>query len=395
MSAHVRLVILDDGLFVRTPRGAVHPVAATFHRFAEAVVRAGPFGGRARYLMPVRQLGLDEAPPPLPAVDQAVLEVVPTAPFRGIADYVTRWPIQLARNWPPISSTIRDSDLVWLRTPASNALPALLAGELHGVPHFTWQAGSVGQVAAGQQRPAPLRALARLVGAGYDAVSAFSRRTGPSIELDGDLFASVVTLADVNASRQRRATKRKRAPWVVAWAGRMAPEKGLPELLEAARLLGEGGMPVRLVLIGDGPLRASLEERARALPPDAVIFTGFVGDREQYMATLRAADVFAHPSHAEGVPKALIDALAAGLPVVASSVGRVAELLDWGSRGRLVPPGDAPALAAALGELLADADARRALRDRGLEWAAAHTVDAQAERLVAWLGRHFPELFAG
>ena len=389
----MRLAILDDGQFVQTPGGDIYPLAATFHRFAEAVVRAGPFGGRARYLVPVRQMTSDEPPPWLPAVDQRVLEIVPTAPFRGIADYVVRWPIQLVRNWPPISSTIRDSDLAWLRLPASNALPALAAGALHGVPHFTWQAGSVGAVVAGQPRPLPLRVLARAVGLGYDTVSALSRRNGPFIELDAEHFASVVTLADVEASPA--GPVRREGPWTVAWAGRMAAEKGLPELLDAARLLAESGWPVSLLLMGDGPLRASLEQRARTLPPGAVSFTGFLGEREQYMAALRAADLFVHPSHAEGIPKVLLDAMAAGVPVVASPVGRIPELLGGGLRGRLVPAADAPAIAAVVSELLADAGARQALRARGLEWAAAHTLDAQAERLVGWLRLRFPSLLPG
>jgi glycosyltransferase involved in cell wall biosynthesis len=387
--AGVRLAILDDGLFVRTPAGTVHSVAATFHRFVEAVVRTGPFGGRARYVVPVRQMAADEPPPALPAVDQRLLEIVPTAPFRGIADYVARWPIQLARNWPPISRAVRDSDLVWLRLPASNALPALLAGKRHGVPHFTWQAGKVGAVVVGQQRPLPLHLLARVVGAGYDTVSALSRRSGPFVELDDELFASVVTQADIDGTPAP--TVRPHGPWVIAWAGRMAPEKGLDDLLDALRLLIDEGRDVRLLLVGDGPVRPQLERQGEAFG-ERLRIEDWVSDRTRYLALLRGADIFVHPSHAEGVPKVLLDAMTAGLPIVASAVGRVPELLGGGLRGRLVPPSDPGRLAGAVGSLLDDAAQQRLLSTRGMTWAAEHTMEAQARRVVDWLTSAFPEL---
>ena len=149
----IDLAVLDDGQFVRTYSGSIHPVAATFHRFVEAVARSGHFG-HVRYVVPVRSLRIWEDDPRLPAVDQDVLEVVPTAPFGGIADYLVRSPYLTMRNWRPINRAVADSDLVWLRLPASNAPIALLAARRQGVPHFGWVAGSVGDVARAQSQAA-------------------------------------------------------------------------------------------------------------------------------------------------------------------------------------------------------------------------------------------------
>jgi glycosyltransferase involved in cell wall biosynthesis len=172
----------------------------------------------------------------------------------------------------------------------------------------------------------------------------------------------------------------------------MAGEKGLSDLIEATRQMVDAQRDVRLVLIGDGPARRSVERTLQRLPSERIEDYGYVGDRQFYMDVLRGGDVFAHPSHAEGVPKAVIEAMAAGLPVVAAAAGAVREILDDGRRGRVVPAGDPDALAAAMGELLDDPSATAATRALALDWASAHTAEAQAERLVGRVRSLFPKL---
>jgi hypothetical protein len=147
----IRLAILDDNPFVRRPGGEIHPKAALFHRFAEAVVAAGPFEP-ATYLIPVADAPADGRPPPLGPVDQARLRVVPTLPFDGIAGYLRRGPTLARRNWPIVRDAIRPVDLVWIKTPASNALLAALAARRAHRPFFTWVAGSARAVVGGQRR---------------------------------------------------------------------------------------------------------------------------------------------------------------------------------------------------------------------------------------------------
>jgi glycosyltransferase involved in cell wall biosynthesis len=390
MSRPVRLAVLDDGLFVRTGAGAIRPLSATFHRYVEAVARSGAFG-RVRYIVPVRHLHPREAVPPLDAVDESVLEVVPTAFFRGIADYLLRAGWLAAHNWPIIDGAIGDSDLLWLRLPASNALLALTAARRRGVPHFGWLAGSVRAVARAQTRAGPARWLAETVGSGYDAVSSLAGRHGPLWTLDADLFASAVTAAEVAQTASRPVTRRD-GPWRVVWAGRMAREKRLSDLVEAVRRVRLSGHDVSLVLIGDGPARPALERALAGLPRDRVEDHGYVGERASYMNLLRGGDVLVHPSGAEGVPKVLVEAMAAGLPVVAADAGAVRELLDTGARGKLVPAGDVARLADVIAGLLDNEPERAVLREQGLAWAAEHTAEAQAGRLIGRLRDEFPQL---
>ena len=144
------------------------------------------------------------------------------------------------------------------------------------------------------------------------------------------------------------------------------------------------GHRVELVLIGDGPARASLEGRAERLGvADRIHWLGYVAERATYLDALASCDAFVVPSPAEGFPKVVLDALAVGLPVVATSSGELRPLA-----GRLVVAartGDSAELATMIVRLITTPDRAIALRAAGRAFAAQHTRVAEAMRLVeAW-----------
>ncbi len=384
------LAVIDDGLFVRAHDGEVHPVAATFHRFVEAVARTQCFDS-VRYVVPVRRLRIWEDEPVLPAVDRSAVEIVATAPFSGIADYVVRSGYLSARNWSPIHAAVAGADLLWLRLPASNALLALAAARLTGTPYFSWLAGSVEDVARSQQRRAPLQQLAVALGRAYDAVTELATLSAPAVRLDAEMFTSVTEEHEVAAARVRGAPN-EGPPWRLVWAGRMAGEKGLDVLLDALDMLVRDGLDVTLTLVGDGPQRERVANLAQRLPGGRVSFAGYVGQRAAFNELVASAHLLIQPSLTEGVSKVLIEAMAAGTPIVATAAGATPDVLGGGERGRLVPVGDAIGLAGAIRDLLDDRAERQRLRGNGLDWAAEHTLGHQAGRLVAWLEQQFPSL---
>jgi glycosyltransferase involved in cell wall biosynthesis len=141
---------------------------------------------------------------------------------------------------------------------------------------------------------------------------------------------------------------------VLLFVGRMAAIKGLPMLLEAVAALRPRHPDLRLVLAGDGPDRASLAADAAAYGlGDSVTFTGYLS-QDAVAAQLAAADIFVLPSFAEGVPVVLMEAMASRKPVLATRVAGVAELVEDGVAGYLVPPGDPASLADGLERLIAD-----------------------------------------
>lgn len=135
----------------------------------------------------------------------------------------------------------------------------------------------------------------------------------------------------------------------VGVVARLTHEKAHDRLLDAFAAVAGEREDVRLFLVGDGPLRSALEAKSRALGIAPLV--SFLGTRGDVSALLRAFDLFVLPSRIEGLGITLLEAMAAGLGVVASAVGGIPEIVD-GETGRLVPPDDAGALAGAMGWML-------------------------------------------
>ena len=144
---------------------------------------------------------------------------------------------------------------------------------------------------------------------------------------------------------------------VFGTASQLSPSKGHGYLLEAFARVAADGRPVRLRVAGTGGLERTLRERAAALGvADLVEFCGFVRDVPRFLSTL---DAYVLPSLKEGFPNSLLEAVCAGLPVVATRLDGVEEMLD--GRGLLCDPGDAQALGEAMGRLARDEGLRRRL----------------------------------
>jgi glycosyltransferase involved in cell wall biosynthesis len=159
-------------------------------------------------------------------------------------------------------------------------------------------------------------------------------------------------------------------PPEVLYAGRLSPEKGVLELVEAARGLN-------LVVAGDGPLRAQVPEALGFVPP------------EELARLYARAAVVACPSHREGFGVACLEAMAHGRPVVASAVGGLLDLVVDGETGVHVPPGDVPALRAALERLLGDRELRRRMGEAGRRRAAERfSWDAVTRQTVELYARY-------
>jgi glycosyltransferase involved in cell wall biosynthesis len=143
--------------------------------------------------------------------------------------------------------------------------------------------------------------------------------------------------------------------------GRLRAPKDFACLVRATAELAPGRL--RVFIVGDGPDRPALQAEIARLGAGASV--ELLGERADVAELLAAADLFVLPSHSEGMPMSVLEAMAAGLPVVASAVGGIPELVRDGETGRLVAPGDAPALARALDALAGDPVARARLGAAG------------------------------
>jgi glycosyltransferase involved in cell wall biosynthesis len=178
--------------------------------------------------------------------------------------------------------------------------------------------------------------------------------------------------------------------FVVGWIGRMTAIKRVPDLLEAFRRLRNRGVDATLCLVGDGPDRTEIEQRAHVLGiVRDTIFAGYQRDVAPYYGLF---DAFVMTSANEGTPVVAIEALAARRPVVATAVGGVPDVVRDGEDGFLVAPRDLDGLAARLEELARDPERRRRMGEAG----RARALERYAvTRLVDDVDALYRELLSG
>lgn len=196
---------------------------------------------------------------------------------------------------------------------------------------------------------------------------------------------------DVQRFRPREAAAANDPPRILFVGLREPGLKGARELFDAVRALAARGVPLRLVCCGDDV--EGLAARVAADPALAP-HVEWRGQRapDAMPAEYAACDLLALPSHWEGLPLAVLEAMASGLPVVASAVGAIPDVLVDGRNGLLVPPRNAAALAGALERLLRDPGLRRRMGEENREVAEReHSVARHAERL----GSLYDVLLAG
>lgn len=168
----------------------------------------------------------------------------------------------------------------------------------------------------------------------------------------------------------------------ILFVGRLTAVKGVPLLLEAVARVRAAHPGVQLTVVGAGDDRAGLEAQAAALGlGDAVRFAGLM-PQDQVAARLEESDILVLPSFAEGVPVVLMEAMASRIPVIATRVGGVQELVADGESGFVVPPGCVDSLAGRLDALLGDPDLCRRMGEAGRR---AVQGDFDTAREAGWL----------
>jgi glycosyltransferase involved in cell wall biosynthesis len=265
----------------------------------------------------------------------------------------------------PVVPLVRQNLVAWQKT-ARRGLKRVLA------------------VAAAQMLDWHFRRLARgrtVLTVGHEMADRY-RRAGAEVHdhfsclIDEGRFAELGQLAG-----ERQTTR-------LLYVGRLSPEKGVGVLLAAMALLGEEPEPFSLDIVGAGPELDALCAAAERLGLSGrVSFLGHVPFGEALFSLYRRAGALVVPSFTEGFPQVINEALAAGLPTIATAVGGIPAVIEPGSTGLLVPPGDPAALAAAVRGLAGDAELRRRLAERGRAFMAAHTLEANRDRVMQVLAR--------
>lgn len=215
--------------------------------------------------------------------------------------------------------------------------------------------------------------LAREEGVRRERISVLHSSVSPPAPVRADEVVSLKKRLGVNAGER-----------VVLSVGRLSREKGHADLVDALGALRrlDPGLDFKLVVVGDGPERERVEKAAKSLGlVGRVVFAGHAKDVRPFYAM---ADVLALPSHSEGSPYVLLEAMAAGVPVAATAVGGIPEIASDGETALLVHARDADAMASALRRLLTDAALALSLAARAKEHVSARfSPEAYARSLLA------------
>jgi L-malate glycosyltransferase len=224
----------------------------------------------------------------------------------------------------------------------------------------------------------------------YRQVDAFvcaSRAIAQQLETDGISRSRIFTVhegIDVDrvahtpaASVHAELWLPKQAP-IVGNIGALVEHKGHRHLIEAASIVVRDVPDARFVILGEGELRPVLEQQVKHLHLEKHVF--LPGFRADVIALLKGFDLFVMCSEMEGLGTSILDAMAAGKPVIGSLTGGIPEIIDDGTTGVLVPPGEAGPLAEAIVQLLRDPAARERMGQAGWGRVREHfTVERMVE----------------
>ncbi len=327
---------------------------------------------RARHL-PLTVLSLREAPGIIPDQLRAEGAQVLTLGGRGLLD---------GRRLARLTRFLRQGRFDILQTHLTFAnILGVVAARLAGVPVVA----TIHSAALDTKHPPfkhQLEAWAMRWGAqavvavGYAAAEAQQARVGRAIEVVPNAVAAPATIspAERHALRAEVAGQPDR-PLLIS-VGRLVDAKGYPDMLVAFDMVRQAQPAAQLLIVGEGPMRAQLAGQIEALGLGGAAH--LLGSRDDVPRLLAASDLYLSASHWEGLPLSILEAMAAGLPVVATSVGEMPRLLG-GGLGMLVPPHQPVALAEAVGALLGAPGQRAALG------AAARTYVVETHSPQAWM----------
>ena len=368
---------------------------------------SGGFGG---YLAEIRKyfdkvvlvVPVKQAPPPagwyrIPMDD---LEVVHLPPPPTELGKLIALPVVIFK----ALTAIRRMDVVHARLPDYTGVAGSLAARLHGVPCFHQIVGDWQELAANipATKAYGLGFLLKMHMLLYDRVERWVCRNQLVFAQGEKAYAKhagssachlVLSSAHYRADVVEPSPKFQREPFVILSVGRLQIEKNHPLIVRALAKLRAKDPRWRFVLVGEGPHEAALRALIDQLGiTDSVVLAGQLDRGAPLWSQYDASDVFVLSSFNEGTPKVVLEAMARGLPVVATNVGGVPTAVANEQRGLLVPSGDVDALVAALERMAADAELRARCQRQAHEFAMEHTLEISTRRMLEAVARRWPQL---
>jgi phosphatidylinositol alpha-1,6-mannosyltransferase len=386
----VRLGIVYHMPFWQTPDGGIWEAEGSFARYVDSLA---PYADEVSLCVPTQPSA--SAPNEGTRVRAANVRLAPLPPFDGPRQFYPQLPSirRALRTWVPTL------DLLNCRVPTPAAWFAFKEAQRAGVPVFLLVVGDLWAVAP----TLPYRGVKRLVFAAY---TAFEERAIRRMARASLTFANGADLAGKHRRQGATVVETKTttiaageintrpdtcqgSPIRLLTVSRIDPRKGLTCLPDAVAALRAAGHDVTLDIVGPAvgqtgeDERAAIERAARDLGiTDRVRCTGPI-PLDRLMPLYRGYDIFVLPTGpGEGIPRVLLEAMAGGLPIVATRVAGIPSLVIDGQNGLLMERASGAAVAESVGRLIGDAALRQRIIGHGYETAGAHTLERQAASVM-------------
>jgi glycosyltransferase involved in cell wall biosynthesis len=382
----MNLIVTFEHRFDRTPDGAVWTQTETPYSFW---IRYLSVFDHVRVVARVRDV--PSVPPDWKRADGEGVSFVDVPYYLGSWQYLQR----ARRIQRAARDAVGSSDAVILCVPSQIATCVEPLLQQTGHPYGVYVIGDPYNVFAPGSVRHPLRPFFRWLfprrlrrqcigacAAAYITEHALQRRYPPALDAFSTYFA-MGEMPDTAFVAVPRPPRPEAYTFTLVMVGTLAQLYKAPDvLIDAVAACVREGLDLKLVLVGDGQHRPELEARAAKLGlGERVCFRGWVAAGEAVRAQLDQADLFVLPSHQEGLPRAMIEAMARGLPCIGSTVGGIPELLPPEDT---VPPGDMVALARKIRQVLTDPERMARMSARNLEKAKAYKEEVLRERRIAF-----------
>lgn len=378
-------------------RGEHVYTTGSFLRFVPELLR---FCNRIEICVPVHPASDSEGY----SIERDEIAYRPLPPSRTIEQFIRRFPVDGIAICRALYQGMRKASLVWINGPHPLQPLAVLIARLARKPYLLYARGDIVAVVRPKYSTPTTRNRMALRAAEYlDHLIDLSARDSVLLYVGSNLEryarnaryarSVVASLLEESQLAQRHKT-RLHKPVRLLWAGQLRPVKGLLYLLAAVQSLVVQGYGLHLTIVGDGEQREELCRYLREHNMESVVeMTGYIAPDAELTAYFESADIFVLPSLSEGVPKVLLEAMGHALPVAASDVGGVKDLVRDGENGILFSPADPSAIADAIKRLIEDGKLRRQISGRALSFAREHTATAEVARIREAIMEALPSLW--
>jgi len=321
--------------------------------------------------------------------------------FNSVIDFFKKLPLILIPTLKNISKNIKDSNVVMLRLPSPIGWLAYFYSKLYSKPIFLYVAGNVKNVALKGKKYNPLlKPLVFLVTYFFDSLTKFMARKTLVFVNGQEMLSSLNTKYNKCINFIPSLIKKKdiffrndtctKEPIKLIFVGRLVPIKGLIYLLKALKWLKSEKLNVILTIVGEGPQKKELLLLAKKLNIEkSVEFKTQIPFGEKLFKTYKESDIFVLPSLSEGIPKSILEAMAFGLPVIATNTGGIPDIIKNKENGLLVAPAEEKEISMAIEQIIRNPKLRKKIIKNGYNFVKNHTLEKQTKFMVNNIKEYF------